>query len=52
MKSLSEYGATKKQEAFAEAFADVFSNGKNANPLSIEIRKLALERYEELKGGE
>lgn len=50
MKSLSGYGATKKQECFAEAFADVAANGNNANPLSIEIKKLAQEEYQKLKG--
>lgn len=50
MQNLSGYGATKKQECFAEAFADVASNGDKANPLSIEIKKLAQEKYQKLKG--
>lgn len=50
MRALSGYGATKKQECFAEAFADVASNGEKANPLSIEIKRLALEKYGKLKG--
>ncbi len=50
MQDLSGYGATKKQECFAEAFADVASNGDKANPLSIEIKKLAQEKYQNLKG--
>ena len=50
MQALSGYGATKKQECFAEAFADVTSNGDKANPLSIEIKKLAQEKYQKLKG--
>lgn len=49
--ALSDYAATNKQETFAEAFADVFSNGENANPLSLEIKKLALKKYKELIGG-
>lgn len=43
MSAVSRYGATKKQECFAEAFADCFSNGESANPLSQEIVKLAKE---------
>lgn len=50
MKSLSGYGATKKQECFAEAFADVAANGDKANPLSIEIKRLTQEEYQRLKG--
>ena len=50
MRALSGYGATQKQECFAEAFADVASNGEKANPLSIEIMRLALEKYGTLKG--
>lgn len=50
MKSLSGYGATKKQECFAEAFADVAANGNKANPLSIEIKRLTQEEYQRLKG--
>lgn len=50
MNSVSGYGATKKQECFAEAFADCFSNGELANPLSREIVKLAKEKYIVLKG--
>ena len=51
MMAVSRYGATSKQEVFAEAFADCFANGENANPLSIEIRRLALEQYNRLKAG-
>lgn len=51
MTAVSRYGATSKQEVFAEAFADCFANGENANPLSIEIRRLALEQYNRLKAG-
>lgn len=50
MSAVSRYGATKKQECFAEAFADCFSNGESANPLSQEIVKLAKEKYISLKG--
>lgn len=51
MTAVSQYGATSKKEVFAEAFADCFANGENANPLSIEIRRLALEQYNRLKAG-
>ena len=34
----------------AEAFADVYGNGDNTNPLSIEIKRLTLEKIEEYKG--
>lgn len=50
MKAVSGYAATKKGECFAEAFADVASNGENANPLSLEIKRLAIEKYNKLKG--
>ena len=38
-------------ETMAEAFADVFANGENANPLSKEIRKRTLDTYLKYKGG-
>lgn len=50
MTAVSKYGATEKQETFAEAFADVYANGEKANPLSLEIKKLAGEKFNELKG--
>ena len=36
----SKYGATDATEFFAEAFADVYRNGKEARPVSIELVKL------------
>ena len=36
----SAYGATSSAEFFAEAFADVYRNGKEARPASIELVKL------------
>ena len=33
-------------ETMAEAFADVFANGEKANPLSLEIKKVALKKLE------
>ena len=38
-------------ETMAEAFADVYANGTNAQPLSIEIRKVTAQRYNQYKGG-
>ena len=44
IKSVSGYASTTESEALAEAFADVFANGTNANPLSIEIKRLTIEQ--------
>ena len=41
---MSGYASTTESEALAEAFADVFANGTNANPLSIEIKRLTIEQ--------
>lgn len=51
IKSVSKYALRNDSEAMAEAFADVFANGSNANQLSIEIRRLALEKIKKYKGG-
>lgn len=48
---ISRYALDNPSETLAEAFADVYANGKNAHPLSTEIRKLTVERYKHLKGG-
>ena len=50
-KSISGYAATTASETMAEAFADVFANGKNANPLSTEIKRLTIEKLKQYKGG-
>lgn len=44
-KSISVYATDSFSETLAEAFADVYANSNKANPLSIEIRKLAKEKY-------
>jgi SPP1 gp7 family putative phage head morphogenesis protein len=41
---ISEYAIVNNNEAIAEAFGDVRSNGKNANKLSIEIVKELIRR--------
>ena len=49
--AISDYANTEDSETIAEAFADVFANGSNANPLSVEIKRIAMERYKKYKGG-
>ena len=47
--SISRYAQSNPSETMAEAFADVFSNGKNANQLSLEIKRLTIETYKKYK---
>ncbi len=47
---ISRYAHDSASETMAEAFADVYANGKNANPLSVEIRKLTKEQLKKYKG--
>lgn len=49
--SISRYAQETGSEAMAEAFADVYANGKNANPLSVEIKRLTIETFETYKKG-
>lgn len=49
--TISRYAGESASETMAEAFADVYANGENANPLSIEIKKLTKEQFEKYKGG-
>ncbi len=49
--SISQYVNENASETMAEAFADVYSNGKEANPLSIEIKRLAKEQLETYERG-
>lgn len=49
--SISRYANDNASEAMAEAFADVFCNGDNANPLSLEIMKLTEEKVKTYEGG-
>lgn len=48
---ISRYAKDNPSETMAEAFADVYVNGGNANPLSLEIEKLTMELYKKYKGG-
>lgn len=48
--TISRYAKDTASETMAEAYADVFANGSNASPLSLEIKKLTIERYNTLKG--
>ena len=48
---ISRYGQETASETMAEAFADVYANGENANPLSVEIKRLTIETLESYKGG-
>lgn len=48
--SISGYASKNASETMAEAFADVYANKANANPLSIEIRRLTEETYKRYKG--
>lgn len=48
---ISTYAKDNPSETMAEAFNDVYVNGANANPLSLEIKKLTIELYQKYKGG-
>lgn len=48
--TISMYAKDTASETMAEALADVFANGSNASPLSLEIQRLTIERYKTLKG--
>ena len=50
--SVSRYANENASEAMAEAFADVYDNGENANPLSFEIKRLTKEQLETYERGE
>ena len=43
--AISRYAQDSASETMAEAFADVYANGKGANPLSLEIKRLTLEIF-------
>lgn len=47
---ISRYGQENASETMAEAFADVFANGQNANPLSAEIMRLTKEKLSSYEG--
>ena len=47
--AISGYAKTDASETLAEAFADVYANGQNANPLSLKIYELTTETYRKYK---
>ncbi len=49
--AISTYALESDSETMAEAFADVYANGDNANPLSKEIKRLTKLTYDTYKGG-
>lgn len=48
---VSRYAQENASETMAEAFADIYSNGENANPLSLEIMRLTQEKVKTYEGG-
>lgn len=49
--AISRYACKTLSETMAEAFADVYANGDNANPLSLIIKKLTHSQYLKYKKG-
>jgi SPP1 gp7 family putative phage head morphogenesis protein len=47
---ISRYAQENASETMAEAFADVFANGENASPLSVEIMRLTEEKVKAYEG--
>ncbi len=50
IQGISRYAGKSASETMAEAFADVYANGANANPLSLEIKRLTAEKMQSYKG--
>lgn len=48
--AISRYAQENASETMAEAFADIYANGENANPLSVEIERLTLETLKSYEG--
>jgi len=48
--SVSRYAQENASETMAESFADVFANGENASPLSLEIVRLTEEKVKDYEG--
>lgn len=48
---VSRYAQENASETMAEAFADVYTNGDKANPLSLEIMRLTKETLKTYEGG-
>lgn len=51
IRSISTYAMENDSETMAEAFADVYANGENAQPLSKEITRLTKFIMNKYKGG-
>lgn len=49
--NISRYAADNASETMAEAFADIYANGENAQELSKEIKRLTIETLNKYKGG-
>ena len=49
---ISHYAQENASETMAESFADVYANGENANPLSLEIMRLTKEKLKTYEGNE
>jgi hypothetical protein len=49
---VSRYAQENASETMAESFADVYANGENANPLSIEIVRLTKEKLKTYEGSD
>lgn len=49
--AISNYAQENASETMAEAFADIYANGDNANPLSVEIERLTMEALKAYEGG-
>lgn len=50
IRTISRYALDNDSETLAEAFQDVFANGDNANPLSVEIKRLVADKLKKYKG--
>lgn len=48
--AISRYAQSTASETMAEAFADIYANGENASPLSLEIERLTRETVESYGG--
>ena len=48
--TISRYAHDTASETMAEAFADVYANGKDASPLSVEIERLTFETLKTYEG--
>ncbi len=51
IESISGYATNTRSEAMAEAFADVYINGNNAQPMSLEIVRVTDEMYNRIVKG-